>query len=251
MRGFIPWGEYRTPSLKGLLLLKTAAVPVVAVQATATGNPATFETGLVRPLVSCEAAFVPVQSGSGTPAPDNVRPISGWTGLTVYHSGDISKPDTYPLSWQTEAGTVYGGTLDATTGLLTVKRVSETFTWGTGYTQEVVRTKTTLRVFSLAHMHNATMEAQTSMCDMARWEKSYAGDYVHFYTYQFASTNSSSVFLILPNSMDNNTQVQVVYELAEPITYHLTTQSIQTLHGINTVWSDANGNLTIKYLKKG
>ena len=29
----------------------------------------------------------PVQSGTGNPSPDNVRPISGWTGLNVYRMG--------------------------------------------------------------------------------------------------------------------------------------------------------------------
>ena len=31
------------------------------------------------------------------------------------------KGNTYPISWESEAGTVYGGTLDVTTGLLTVR----------------------------------------------------------------------------------------------------------------------------------
>lgn len=47
------------------------------------------------------------------------------------------------------------------------------------------------------------------------------------------------------------TGAQVVYELATPITYQLTPQQITTLIGNNVLWSDANGNLEIKYLKKG
>lgn len=48
------------------------------------------------PLKSLIVDIIPVQSGSGDPTPDNIRSISGRTG------------------------TVYGGTLDVTTGLLTV-----------------------------------------------------------------------------------------------------------------------------------
>ena len=41
--------------------------------------------------------------------------------MTLNHSGaDTSDPETVSVSWQSEAGTVYGGTLDVTTGVLTV-----------------------------------------------------------------------------------------------------------------------------------
>lgn len=51
----------------------------------------------------------------------NICPITGFTGATVYHSGaDTSDPDEISISWQSEAGTVYGGSLDVTTGELTV-----------------------------------------------------------------------------------------------------------------------------------
>lgn len=39
----------------------------------------------------------------------------------------------YPVSWQTEAGTVYGGTVDVVSGELTVDRILETFTSATLY----------------------------------------------------------------------------------------------------------------------
>lgn len=39
-----------------------------------------------KPL-SITAQITPVQSGSGDPSPDNVRPISGWTGVNVSRTG--------------------------------------------------------------------------------------------------------------------------------------------------------------------
>lgn len=48
---------------------------------------ANFSTDLISPLKSCKVEFSPVQSGSGDPSPDNVRPISGWTGCNVYRAG--------------------------------------------------------------------------------------------------------------------------------------------------------------------
>ena len=44
--------------------------------------------------------------------------------------------------------------------------------------------------------------------------------------------------------------VQLVYELATPLTYQLTPQQISALVGVNTVWSDADG-VEVTYLKKG
>ena len=57
------------------------------VEDTATGNPLSFVTDLAKPLSRLAASFLPVQSGTGDPSPENVRPISGWSGVTVGHSG--------------------------------------------------------------------------------------------------------------------------------------------------------------------
>ena len=66
------------------LLFLAGASGVKGVEDTATGNPLTFLTDLAMPLKSLVANFLPIQS-SGTPSPDNVLPITGWTGLDVWH----------------------------------------------------------------------------------------------------------------------------------------------------------------------
>ena len=45
--------------------------------------------------------------------------------------------------------------------------------------------------------------------------------------------------------------LEVVYKLATPIVYQLTPQEIQTLIVTNVLWSDTNGDMEVKYLKKG
>ena len=42
-----------------------------------------FRTDMRANLKECKAYFSPVQSGSGDPSPNNVRPITGWDGVTV------------------------------------------------------------------------------------------------------------------------------------------------------------------------
>ena len=40
---------------------------------------------------------------------------------------------------------------------------------------------------------------------------------------------------------------QVAYKLSEPVIFHLTPYSIKTLEGINNIWSNTNGTVSIKY----
>lgn len=56
---------------------------------TASGGVANFPDGADDiPVVDLVVNIEPKQSGSGDPSPDNIRPITGWTGATVYHYGD-------------------------------------------------------------------------------------------------------------------------------------------------------------------
>lgn len=54
---------------------------------TASGSVANFETDLALPLKSLKVDVNAVQSGSGDPSPDNVRPISGWSSVNVTRTG--------------------------------------------------------------------------------------------------------------------------------------------------------------------
>lgn len=73
---------------------------------TASGAVATFSDGAHGlPCKSVVAQIVPVQSGSGDPSPDNVRPISGWDAVRVEHAGkNLANPSIFSVdkpSWST------------------------------------------------------------------------------------------------------------------------------------------------------
>ena len=79
-----------------------------AIYPTISGSNAHFSDGADNlPMSELTVGITPSQSGSGDPAPNNIRPISGWTGVTVTHTGknmfstpyDISKPDGYGSNW--------------------------------------------------------------------------------------------------------------------------------------------------------
>ena len=55
---------------------------------------------LAKPAKKFVATLEPIQSGSGDPSPENVRPITGHTGANVYRSGaDTSNPTTIPFTF--------------------------------------------------------------------------------------------------------------------------------------------------------
>lgn len=88
----MPFFSFDDDEFFGDLLLMGAAGGGKSVEATATGNPLTFQTDLARPLKSLLIPFTPVQSGSGDPSPQNVRPIIPWNGLTVFGGGESLFP---------------------------------------------------------------------------------------------------------------------------------------------------------------
>ena len=54
---------------------------------TVSGNIAHFETDIAAPIKSAKISFNPVQEGSGDPSPENVRTISGWSGVNITRCG--------------------------------------------------------------------------------------------------------------------------------------------------------------------
>src|SRR5699024_7333821 len=63
--------------------------------------------------LSAVVTLEPKQAGTGDPAPDNVRPISGYDSVTVTQSKDEAQVKQITL---TLPETIYGGTVDAVTG---------------------------------------------------------------------------------------------------------------------------------------
>lgn len=360
--------------------LKTDALSAYIVE-TATGAVASFSDGADDvPVKDLTVAIEPVQSGSGDPSPENIRPISGWTGAKVTKTGknwldktllsDISAYDdlasgyyytepitlvpntqyvmspsstsslgvsdyyvlyinpsdsdpdylvitnqaikypveeglpktvtfttgatgtirlgvvmvsggpkqsaltafmsinyqlelgstatayepyqgeTYEVDWTTEAGTVYGGTLDVTTGVLTVDSAMVTLSqltdWGDFSTLSngVMRTPVPFIVKqSNAEVTTATMST--------RKPKAYGP--IQVQDVDSFAVNSSG-YVIVP--MDREITVeeflaecgndQLCYPLSISQTYQLTPQEVSTVLGQNNIFADC-GNVTVQY----
>lgn len=230
-------------TLKKLIFLKVSGAAGAAWR-TVSGAIVSFVTGRVKPLRSVIVDLEPVQSGSGDPSTDNVRPISGRTSANIYHdhSYDAQASPVKTISWQTEAGTVYGGTMDVVSGVLTVYSV--------------------LWEKNTAQMNNNI--------DYPGWRNSGVEQLIGRginRTFQNQMSNIGSSFnantagtadiLFLSKTLYGLDQdewiamaldVQIIIPLATPRTYQLTPTEVKTLLGDNVVWSDA-GDITVTYLE--
>lgn len=58
-----------------------------------------FVTGMAAPVTQCRVDFAPVQAGSGTPSPTNIRAISGHSSIAVTRCGkNLYDQTSYPLT---------------------------------------------------------------------------------------------------------------------------------------------------------
>ena len=146
-------------------------------------------------------------------------------------------------TYEPYTSTIYGGSLDLATGVLTAEWALVSKKWSEFGSKFAMEDNTRGQV-SIADKRSAS-GGQGALCNVAKRKWNYDEDSVHFYT------DADYAVLTLPNGTDESTDVQIVYPLATPLTYQLTPQQITALIGDNTIWSDANGDCEVTYLKKG
>jgi hypothetical protein len=216
----------------------------------ATGAIATFE-GEDLPLKSLTASIVPVQAGSGDPSPTNVRPISGWTEEVITVTDDLQNPTvthttTIPFTdGQGQSVTVYGGTLDVTSGVLTVDRVMVdlgTLNWQ--YSVADVRFYYNGLDYKRPPSGNVKANAICSEYPIVAFG-SLADKTISLYSngYMYAKDsnyNSATDFKTALNG------VQLVYELATPTTFYTQPTAVKSLDGENNV-SASTGDVDVEY----
>lgn len=213
--------------------VKEKSGSVVKIDDAAAGNALDVTIGITH-----------VQSGSGDPSPDNVRPISGWTGAKVTVSPSQNEQDgtTYDITFPTEAGTVYGGILDVTTGELTVNRklISETISRAASS----ANVGTTIKRYGfLIGTEGVDASRRTeAISDIAPYHADFNGEFTHF----LVNTNATYIYLYVPIETDTATEIHIVCPLATPQTYQLTPTQIALLAGVNNVWADT-GDIRLQY----
>ena len=219
----------------------------------ASGSTASFSDGADGiPLASLTAAIEPVQSGSGDPSPSNVRPITGWTEANIISSatGVAQDGTTYTIDFA-DAGTVYRGSLNVLTGVLTVPYAGVdlgSLTWQyttNGYFQaghagiqrlpnaqtmpdiicSIFRAATPANVIGGGSSNDNTVSLGVSNSQVFIRDSSY--------------TDAAAFKTAMSGQM-------LVYPLATPLTYQLTPAQVKSLYGTNNIWADT-GNVNLIY----
>ena len=151
---------------------------------------------------------------------------------------------TYPVSWQTEAGTVYGGTVDLVTGVLTVTPATAdmgTLNWvyvsGGNYFYAVISDKA--KGFNNIKCSAYEVAPNAGVANLQNGQivggMNDTAVYVKDSRYTDAVSFKAGV-----------SGYQLVYELATPTTYQLDPVQVACLLGQNNVWNNIS-NTTVTY----
>lgn len=225
------------------------------------GLPASIVTvtdAVAKPLGSLKVDITLVQEGSGDPSPENVRPISGWTGcnVTVSPTQDAEDGTTYPITFPSEAGTVYGGTLDVTNGTLTVDKTKIRLN---DYLDDVgIVGSASRRYFRI---DGIVFPEFYRLCEKIKNAQVYSTTYDIGIGMGTPSGTSGYRLSIRPPQVSGMTVEEFrdyingmgdVYVVVSktPITYQLTPTEVQMLLGTNNIWADTGDILEGKYWAK-
>lgn len=173
-------------------------------------------------------------------------------GTTYNHDVSVNHPSTdqsyhayngttYPITWPT-AGTVYGGELDVTTGVLTVDRAMldpSVVSW--------IKNQNYNTVF--ACRPNGFIQQQTTACITDRFVYKTLSDMNNNYGYRA----TDYLYVSVPNVTTKEDLItwltqnnaQILYKIT-PLTYQLTPTQVSTLLGENNIWADT-GSVSVTY----
>jgi hypothetical protein len=170
--------------------------------------------------------------------------------VTVGSSATDYEPysgQTYPITFPSEAGTVYGGTLDVTTGVLTVDKKYEVYD---GSDDEVWYT---YGVNGFRLLKTDINEQSDGICNIAPTVTS-ASSYgtlfsaANRYIYFFNSVSLWGVTTIeeLRTWLATH-NIEVCYRCTAPQTYQLTPTEVKTLLKQNNIFADT-GDVSVTYI---
>lgn len=212
----------------------------------AEGAVANFTTNTVQPFVSLDCEILPIQEGTGTPSPSNPRPISGTDELMLTHT-TYRTAETYTFDL---GQTVYGGSADVVTGVLTVTH---------GY-HKYTNISTTSGV-AVTGGWRCNFACPVDDINRGKWAVQSAPTFSMFDGSKPLNEGgiskgygSNEYTVIVKNATSKETAdatlegLELVYELATPTDFTFTGQPINSYLGVNNLWTEAGDTkVTYKY----
>lgn len=239
-------GEVSLEDLEALLPTETASGEIVTIT----------DGQSIVPAKSLSVTLEPIQEGSGTPSPTNIRPISGHTSVDTIVSPTTEAEDG--TTYTTSLGqTVYGGTLDVVSGELVVDRAmadlgslawnfspsTQTMYSNVSSWSQPIKNNTDADVVANILCENYAPDTGARVYSRAEDgiisylnHPGYGGNLLRIYDSNYTDSTAFKQAL---------SGVMLCYELATPQTIQLTPQEVELLTGTNNVWSD--GNVTLVY----
>ena len=162
------------------------------------------------------------------------------------------KGQTYLITFPTEAGTVYGGTLNVLMGVLTVNYVSVDM----GQTNFSYNS-TNQYFFKIVNGIKTPSNNNVIANIISPIYKSKSANSIIQGVVDLSIGVTSDGYVIVKDSnytssSDFNTAIsgiQLVYEIATPITYQLTPTEVRSLLGQNNIWADCGAITELKYTR--
>lgn len=180
----------------------------------------------------------------------NICPISGHTGVdaVISPTTEASAGTTYSVSWQTEAGEVYGGYVDLVSGVLTATHKSQTgFTRGSQDSSNKlynIGTISDIKAYTNAsaispYFINSMFEKMSLAGAREAETPSIVQHLTTLYVGGYIGKESELDTLL--------ETLQVKYELKTPLTYQLTPTQIKSLLGNNNAWCNTGNIKSLQY----
>ena len=221
----------------------------------ATGNPIVLPE--YKSLEKLNIEFSPKQAGSGDPSPENVRPISGYDSVTVTQSKDEAQVKQITL---TLPETIYGGTVDAVTGVGSKEYLLLELTGKETWRDYEYSSKASFYAIDLLNTNYVRADGICNCGIITTKSTDIDGAYI------WLGVNNKSIYFIdakrefgvnnvaewksyLAAKYDAGTPVTICYKLATPEPFEISKISIPSLIGENTFFTNGD-NMDIIYKKE-
>lgn len=224
----------------------------------ATGNPVIIPA--YKSLEKLEIKFSPKQAGTGNPSPENVRPISGWDSVKI----TVSKGDESHDYDVTFPETIYGGTVDAVTGVGSKEWFNVILTgnerWGTwdvnqpnSFYTDIEGHKNLANNAINVFCSNFLYDIEDSRYALYHFFSQNPGAYPDrvrlCFTFDETVTNIELAKQWIAAQASAGTPVQVAYKLATPKPFEISKISIPSLGSENTFFTNGE-NMDIIYKER-
>ena len=225
---------------------------------TVSGSIVTFNSQYAGlPLKSHKIALTATQSGSGTPSPDNVRTINGYSVLNIGHGGKnildtstlVNNPDWTYVDIHVKPNTVY--TMSSNLPTQEFNNIIMFFKTQNGQNQYVYSghpvtvTSSSSGIVQLQYRNKGSDDIQSH-----EWQIELGNTETAFTPYvDYDITTITIGSTVYGGEYDARTGILEVTSPTEQ-TIQLPPCPIDTLEGVNNIWADT-GNTTLQYIKIG